>query len=304
MHGLCLVSQPKKQFVFEVTRQLPTGPPHQFVASFGAEKRLVVNGNFRTALSERPTANLELRATDPPVDYALPLGLELNDSSGTDAPLFSGHVVRATPDGDRIKVVGEGAREMVETLTAATISWGLDPREMVYSVGRGAGLSPDRIVIENYDGPQLEPILVQVPVEGLETTDRLDVGRVWFESAAHSTDVPSPAEMFAKVGQEGIPAVANVLVTGKFLYDAEVEAMKIISNALNTLMTASLYSLIDTPRAKFFRSADSDSDPDPPHARLHTSWHSLAAEDGFEKPTLDRCWITLMPAPWLQIGQY
>jgi hypothetical protein len=234
----------QEQRVDEFEERLLTEGSRNFVAQFGAEVRAIVSGQFRNAIGERPTSSLQLRATDPPVDFAQPVQV-FPDS--TNDPIISGLTVTASTKESRIAVEVEGAREMVETLIAKTVSWGLDAKEMFHTVARGAGLDESRIKIEDYDPPGYQPFLVQVPIEKFKVTRRIDVGPVWFESTESTPNLDATIDAFARIDESEIATVASVIVTERFVLDAESLGLNRVEDALAAMAAATLFSQSKRP---------------------------------------------------------
>lgn len=225
---------------------------HKLRVSIGERELTMVEGSLRTSIHELPTADVmvdqgEVRSG--PVDYLEPVKVE----SARGDQVFDGDVLRAGPEGERIKVECVGGIELTESLMPAGVAQDCSHIELVYTAAREAGFTEHRMVIQGLDDLRHEAIEVVVPLIGVSVPATMKVGDVEFAPPETADEVlarfnprPNLADEFAQA-----EAVARAYVAAARLLDAEQEGLAQIEMALAWLSVRGNYGVAVLPSGDF-----------------------------------------------------
>lgn len=215
----------------------------------------VAGGTFSAAMSQLPTAQVQLRsdlARGLLIDYLAPA--HLRDGG---AERFIGDVLSATPDGDRIDVELTNMPELEESTTGAMATRGVPHHEVVYILTRTAGLHDGQLNIYGLDKLPHELFEVVVPVEGIVVGEPTTIGGCrLLPSDAVSERLREFTENEHLLGPFArAPCAAIALASGTRLLDAENAALTRIDHALAWIAVSLRYGLSHWPDGRGVRFA-------------------------------------------------
>lgn len=168
---------------------------------------------------------------------------------GEAAPVFQGNVVEAVVNDGAVALrLASGTILDEYVIDRLFVGAGMPPLEMIWSVARMAGITPDHIVLDGFD-PPLDSFRVVMPVRGV-TLDadvsyghvRLTVDREVVRSILDFTNQPSYVEEFLDPG-----VWAAVRVEARTTYEAERAGVELIDGTLDRLAVEAQYSLAWAP---------------------------------------------------------
>lgn len=206
-----------------------------------------IDGTIRTALSSLPEADVIVEReeiADHPVDYSAQASLEVD---GREA--FAGVVVSAELVKEGIALKCRGGVSMTETFMPPTVAQDFPPQDLVYAAASGAGFNEEHMHIDGLDALPHEPFEVAVPLVGIETTKKINLGPVEIGPAAVANEVVnafSPRPELADEFESGL-SVARSFVVASRLWDAERSGLAEIELALAWLAVRANFSFSSLP---------------------------------------------------------
>lgn len=205
------------------------------VTGLGTYSRRMAIGSTASATLSLPIAALVNASADYSADAAI-----LEISAGEQ---FLGLVEAARITNDRVTIELRNGQELTDTRLGGVGFVAIDPREIVWSLARTAGLPAAKIAIPGWTPGPEELFEVVAPLRGLQVDGRLDVADILITAEPHvsrSAESIGPDPLRA-VFQEA-PCWAVAQVSAPTVFDAEVAGLATIDLALGWLMSRSHFA--------------------------------------------------------------
>lgn len=162
--------------------------------------------------------------------------------------VYRGFVVRAEPQSDGVHIELDNGVVLEERTIGHLSTAGISDRELAWTVGRLAGLTPEQLDIQGLAG-ELDEIVVWMPVDHVSLDRDVEIGPVVLTTDAQPiADAMQPLRDSAeKTRFAAAGAWALVTVEASMLYPAEQAAVREIDAALDVVTLEGQYSLACDP---------------------------------------------------------
>jgi hypothetical protein len=263
-------------------------PEWKPLVTFGATdvSALVVDGQTKQSIDELSTAEVVLQL-DPtfgePIELFAEVKIGAIDAAGEKHELFTGSVVEVLPEGELVRVSLRTMPQLMERMVSPFWSQGIEAGELIYSTLRDSGQPEEKMVIQGLDEIGEEPMLVVVPVLGIEIEEEVTVGQVSIVPGGKATAPYLERAVLELVAKPLLDASAHAVfaTTARFLRDAEAQAIEEIDVVLAYLQLTGHYGLLFRPdgEAQKFHRDD---------ARVRPVRGEVVAVEGLSS---GRCWV-------------
>jgi hypothetical protein len=206
-----------------------------------------------TALNTDGTATVILStetATNQPIDYRGVVRIEHLQPGQKPIGLYAGWVTSATVSDDGVALELRNMEMFRQGRFAGFSTSGIPIPEVVWSLGRFAGMEPASLHIEGFR-PQRELFRVVMPVIGLVSSGALANGLI--KLSTDDGDIRRRLGRLSKMGEDSARAFlapgrwASVTVKAQTLFEAEQEGVLLIQGALDRTALEAHYSLAFGP---------------------------------------------------------
>jgi hypothetical protein len=255
---------------------------------FGGTDATALLLNFKTnqSISELASAEVVIRL-DPsfpePVELFSEVKFSVVDEAGREQDLFTGDVVEAVPNEGAVHMRLQAATFLKERNVPPWCGHQVGAAEWIYTILRDSGHPEERMQIDGLDALAEEPMLVAVPILGLEVQERVAIGAVTFVPRGEAVRPYADRHVLDLVYEPLIDTSVHAVYTtsARLLRDAEGEALHAVEVVLAYLQLTGHYGLLLRPSGR-------------PHHFTRDSAHvqprrgEVVAVEGL---STGRCWV-------------
>jgi len=255
---------------------------------FGATdaSALIVDLHTKQSIKELSSAEVVLKL-DPsfpePIDLFSEVKISAVGADGREEELFTGNVLEATPEGETVRLRMQAGTSLTERNPSPRWTRGVDVREQIYTIVRESGFPHERTQIPGLDEIPEEPMLVIVPIHGVELEGRVTIGEVTFvpdgDAARPFADRGVLDLVYGPLVETQVHAVHQT--SAQLLRDAESAGLQAIDVVLGYLQLTGRYGLL-------FRPDGSPQPFDRSRSRTHPRRGEVVAVEALGSA---RCWV-------------